>query len=488
MQRVLNVLVKVKGAAKANKSIKSLGKNSSTSRASLLKFGAGITAAAAALYKMGEALVGVSSRMADHGEAMDQAAKQMGLTVATTQAMNEAARENGFRLKDLERGMTKLRKAYVEAGKEQMSGEEMLRDFANELKNTESETERLMKVQENLGQTAGPRMAAFLSKGASAIDDMKKKMGDGLMTEDDIGKALEYQEAMNKLHHMIQGLKVEVFSHLADYIVKATENIVEFIDSADLGFIGETVEEIVSFVKELFLVLKPGLGFVFKMLKPIAKIIGGIIRTALKGWTLIFRKAREIRTKVQNWISSSDSFIAKILRWIQNAGKRVWAVFDWIADKMSGEEGVSPTGHFGRNIGTKTTTTPTPTTSATTTTAAATASAGTGEPSGNPLLTAVIHLKNEFIAFVKWMRRINAGLMTTKLGGGPSAVSGTYNITVDARGDGAREISDKIKNTIQNIHQNQIRILDVLKNDQPPQTGGTIGRGPAANPVGGLHG
>jgi len=190
------------------------------------------TAFSAIIYKAAEAgdnIVNLSRRtgmsveeLSKWGYVAKQAGTDLDTIITTTKrlvtAMDGAAKGG----KEQQKAFADLRIAYEDANKKLRPLNDVLYDLADEIKNTENETEALAKAASVLGYRAGPEIVAFLKLGSREI----KAMGDEAQRSGAIMDTLR-AEALDKLDDSLDTIRAS----LANFAASIAESLVPSLRS-----------------------------------------------------------------------------------------------------------------------------------------------------------------------------------------------------------------------------------------------------------------
>lgn len=447
MQRVLQVVVKQTGAAKATSGIKGLVKAVGGAKLAL-------GALAAATFK-------VVKSFAETAERSHQLSKAMGLTTQTVQTLTEAARQNGFTIGDVERGMARLRAEGEKVG-DLRSPELMLRDLADRLKDTENETERLNLATEMLGRTAGPKMAEFLSQGAEGIEQLRKEMGSAIMTDTQIKNALAFQDVMNKLKILFQGMVNTFAGAFLPVITELVERFEELFQ--ELMPLWNTVVtalvDIVStawdFFDVLLEILEPvrtlGKLLVSNVMENI-RIVIDLFKLAVLGLQLIVKTVKDVSNATMGWLNKALKPAFDVIRRIMDLFRRIRNLI-----KETVQEAIQLA---EIELGTVKDDTPeavqvsTPTPTGRPTVTPARTATGARPAGTDAFLSNLIHFKNEFIVFSRRFFELHSRSF---------AGAGGRQITIQVSGDGVigNRIAEGVRDVLQQIDANQRVIIQSI--------------------------
>lgn len=466
--RDLSIVLKTIGASKVNKELGNLTKSLKKGKAASLAKTKALMGIAGAVIGVVAGLAKLTSNFAKSTEAMGQQASAMGLSIEQYQDLKRASDEYGFSIKDVEYGMRRLAQEAQKKG-DFRDRNELFRETAELIKNAATEEDRLRIATEKLGRQ-GPQMVEFLKNGKEGLDAFSEANERGRRTTEDLERALAFQDIANQITRTFDHLTNVVFRNLLDPISDLFERSLGWLETIEpyLNMIFEDISTWLDLFNVYIDLYLEQLEILMPLLKFIWNIIDFIMKAVLVGIIKIFELNKKIRNHVidflKNTLSPMWDIVQKIINGLKTVGRllrRVKVQMDESVAEMIVKKDDVSTPKVTRELGNQLV----PVVAGTERRTGG--RGGSGSATGNPVVTQLIFIKDEFVAFVRRFFQLADNIYG--IGGGRSIGGAqrrfeeqTYNITVNATGTGSAEIGAEIRTIIENIQSNQVRAIQAI--------------------------
>ena len=218
----------VEPAAKetGEKSGKRFGESLATGlKATAAVIGAAMTAATAGAIATGKAFINAANSTAQYGDNIDKMSQKMGISTKAYQEWDFVMQHCGTSIESLKPSMKTLANAAVKGSDAfdklgisqqdiaNMSQEELFGKTISALQNVKNETERTALASKLLGKGA-TELGALFNMSADETDALKQQVHDlgGVMSDDAIKAAANYQDEMQNMKTALTGVKNSIMS------------------------------------------------------------------------------------------------------------------------------------------------------------------------------------------------------------------------------------------------------------------------------------
>ena len=194
-------------------------------KATAAVIGAAMTAATAGAIATGKAFINAANSTAQYGDNIDKMSQKMGISTKAYQEWDFVMQHCGTSIESLKPSMKTLANAAVKGSDAfdklgisqqdiaNMSQEELFGKTISALQNVKNETERTALASKLLGKGA-TELGALFNMSADETDALKQQVHDlgGVMSDDAIKAAANYQEEMQNMKTALTGVKNNIMS------------------------------------------------------------------------------------------------------------------------------------------------------------------------------------------------------------------------------------------------------------------------------------
>lgn len=187
--------------------------------------GAAMTAATAGAIATGKAFINAANSTAQYGDNIDKMSQKMGISTKAYQEWDFVMQHCGTSIESLKPSMKTLANAAVKGSDAfdklgisqqdiaNMSQEELFGKTISALQNVKNETERTALASKLLGKGA-TELGALFNMSADETDALKQQVHDlgGVMSDDAIKAAANYQDEMQNMKTALTGVKNSIMS------------------------------------------------------------------------------------------------------------------------------------------------------------------------------------------------------------------------------------------------------------------------------------
>lgn len=187
--------------------------------------GAAMTAATAGAIATGKAFINAANSTAQYGDNIDKMSQKMGISTKAYQEWDFVMQHCGTSIESLKPSMKTLANAAVKGSDAfdklgisqqdiaNMSQEELFGKTISALQNVKNETERTALASKLLGKGA-TELGALFNMSADETDALKQQVHDlgGVMSDDAIKAAANYQDEMQNMKTALTGVKNNIMS------------------------------------------------------------------------------------------------------------------------------------------------------------------------------------------------------------------------------------------------------------------------------------
>lgn len=232
-------------------------------------------AASGAIVAMGGAVFAFANEQTAHMDEIAKGAQKIGLGADEFQRMTQAAEHTGTAMDHLGGGVRKLNADMLAAAQGNGAAfEEKLGRIGLSLEDLDGKTttqqmgvigdalnliaddaERAAMSAQIFGEDAGPGMANFLAAGTAGLQEMSDA-AEGVFTDEQLGQAEEFQDAMASVKHLLGGVAGELAVALAPAVMAVADAITEFVHENEI-LIKQQLPEILTMVLDQGLKLVP---------------------------------------------------------------------------------------------------------------------------------------------------------------------------------------------------------------------------------------
>ena len=271
---------------------------------------AGSVAVAGAVAGVGAALVGTAGKTAEYGDQIDKASQKLGVSASFYQEWDAVLRHSGTSMDGMSATFKKLATASQGASKDQqaafealgmsmeqvqsMSAEDLFANVISGLQGMEEGTERTALATTLLGKGA-MEMGALLntsSEDTQGMIDKVHKLG-GVMSDDAVKASAQYQDSLMDMKASFKGLGNGLMVDLLPTMSGFMEKITEFVSTADLSPITDTLGGAVSALGEFIQGLDvEAVGTVFQ------NVVSGIGQAVSLAWGVIQQVFGAVQTGI----------------------------------------------------------------------------------------------------------------------------------------------------------------------------------------------
>ena len=194
-------------------------------KATAAVIGAAMTAATAGAIATGKAFINAANSTAQYGDNIDKMSQKMGISTKAYQEWDFVMQHCGTSIESLKPSMKTLANAAVKGSDAfdklgisqqdiaNMSQEELFGKTISALQNVKNETERTALASKLLGKGA-TELGALFNMSADETDALKQQVHDlgGVMSDDAIKAAANYQNEMQNMKTALTGVKNNIMS------------------------------------------------------------------------------------------------------------------------------------------------------------------------------------------------------------------------------------------------------------------------------------
>ena len=194
-------------------------------KATAAVIGAAMTAATAGAIATGKAFINAANSTAQYGDNIDKMSQKMGISTKAYQEWDFVMQHCGTSIESLKPSMKTLANAAVNGSDAfdklgisqqdiaNMSQEELFGKTISALQNVKNETERTALASKLLGKGA-TELGALFNMSADETDALKQQVHDlgGVMSDDAIKAAANYQDEMQNMKTALTGVKNNIMS------------------------------------------------------------------------------------------------------------------------------------------------------------------------------------------------------------------------------------------------------------------------------------
>ena len=194
-------------------------------KATAAVIGAAMTAATAGAIATGKAFINAANSTAQYGDNIDKMSQKMGISTKAYQEWDFVMQHCGTSIESLKPSMKTLANAAVKGSDAfdklgisqqdiaNMSQEELFGKTISALQNVKNETERTALASKLLGKGA-TELGALFNMSADETDALKQQVHDlgGIMSDDAIKAAANYQDEMQNMKTALTGVKNNIMS------------------------------------------------------------------------------------------------------------------------------------------------------------------------------------------------------------------------------------------------------------------------------------
>ena len=194
-------------------------------KATAAVIGAAMTAATAGAIATGKAFINAANSTAQYGDNIDKMSQKMGISTKAYQEWDFVMQHCGTSIESLKPSMKTLANAAVKGSDAfdklgisqqdiaNMSQEELFGKTISALQNVKNETERTALASKLLGKGA-TELGALFNMSADETDALKQQVHDlgGVMSDDAIKAAANYQDEMQNMKTALTGAKNNIMS------------------------------------------------------------------------------------------------------------------------------------------------------------------------------------------------------------------------------------------------------------------------------------
>ena len=194
-------------------------------KATAAVIGAAMTAATAGAIATGKAFINAANSTAQYGDNIDKMSQKMGISTKAYQEWDFVMQHCGTSIESLKPSMKTLANAAVKGSDAfdklgisqqdiaNMSQEELFGKTISALQNVKNETERTALASKLLGKGA-TELGALFNMSADETDALKQQVHDlgGVMSDDAIKAAANYQDEMRNMKTALTGVKNNIMS------------------------------------------------------------------------------------------------------------------------------------------------------------------------------------------------------------------------------------------------------------------------------------
>ena len=194
-------------------------------KATAAVIGAAMTAATAGAVATGKAFINAANSTAQYGDNIDKMSQKMGISTKAYQEWDFVMQHCGTSIESLKPSMKTLANAAVKGSDAfdklgisqqdiaNMSQEELFGKTISALQNVKNETERTALASKLLGKGA-TELGALFNMSADETDALKQQVHDlgGVMSDDAIKAAANYQDEMQNMKTALTGVKNNIMS------------------------------------------------------------------------------------------------------------------------------------------------------------------------------------------------------------------------------------------------------------------------------------
>lgn len=194
-------------------------------KATAAVIGAAMTAATAGAIATGKAFINAANSTAQYGDNIDKMSQKMGISTKAYQEWDFVMQHCGTSIESLKPSMKTLANAAIKGSDAfdklgisqkdiaNMSQEELFGKTISALQNVKNETERTALASKLLGKGA-TELGALFNMSADETDALKQQVHDlgGVMSDDAIKAAANYQDEMQNMKTALTGVKNNIMS------------------------------------------------------------------------------------------------------------------------------------------------------------------------------------------------------------------------------------------------------------------------------------
>lgn len=232
----------------------------------------GAVAVTGAVAGVGAALMGAAGKTAEYGDEIDKASQKLGVSSTFYQEWEAVLEHSGTSMSSMTSTFKKLATASQDATDDQvaafealglsmdqvssMSAEDLFSSVISGLQGMEEGTDRTALATTLLGKGA-MEMGALLntsSEDTQAMIDRVHELG-GVMSEDAVAASAQYQDSLQDMKTSLQGVGNSLMADLLPSMSGAMDAIGDFVSTADLSpitdTVGQAVEALAGFLQDL---------------------------------------------------------------------------------------------------------------------------------------------------------------------------------------------------------------------------------------------
>jgi hypothetical protein len=232
----------------------------------------GAVAVTGAVAGVGAALMGAAGKTAEYGDEIDKASQKLGVSSTFYQEWEAVLQHSGTSMSSMTSTFKKLATASQDATDDQiaafealglsmdqvssMSAEDLFSNVISGLQDMDEGTERTALATTLLGKGA-MEMGALLntsSEDTQAMIDRVHELG-GVMSEDAVAASAQYQDSLQDMKTSLQGVGNSLMADLLPSMSGAMDAIGDFVSTADLtpitDTVGQAVEALAGFLQDL---------------------------------------------------------------------------------------------------------------------------------------------------------------------------------------------------------------------------------------------
>lgn len=242
------------------------GKNLGESLAKGLKtttavIGAAMAAATASVVATGKAFINAANDVASYGDNIDKMSQKMGISTKAYQEWDFVMQHCGTSIESLKPSMKTLANAAVKGSDAfdklgisqqdiaNMSQEELFGKTISALQNVKNETERTALASKLLGKGA-TELGALFNMSADETDALKQQVHDlgGVMSDDAIKAAANYQDEMQNMKTALTGVKNNIMSQFLPGMSAVMQGLSKVFsgDKSGMGAITTGIQSVIQ--------------------------------------------------------------------------------------------------------------------------------------------------------------------------------------------------------------------------------------------------
>ena len=324
-------------------------------KATAAVIGAAMTAATAGAIATGKAFINAANSTAQYGDNIDKMSQKMGISTKAYQEWDFVMQHCGTSIESLKPSMKTLANAAVKGSDAfdklgisqqdiaNMSQEELFGKTISALQNVKNETERTALASKLLGKGA-TELGALFNMSADETDALKQQVHDlgGVMSDDAIKAAANYQDEMQNMKTALTGVKNNMMSQflpgmsqvmkglsmvfsgqggieeiragleeIISNIVALSPQFLEIAQVIVLGVLDGFAPMLPTLVSSIFSFLNQALntivGLIPQLLPVITMGIEGILAAVFDCLPMIISSLITLVEDIANWLASGDN-------------------------------------------------------------------------------------------------------------------------------------------------------------------------------------